>query len=275
MTAVNNACDGMFFIYGYKTLASASCSHGDIVLTATGITTHSKFAIPVPTFENSTCNIHQGSELAELLIVIFGGDFRQILLVIPRGCRSDIINAKVNSSYLWGNIVMLTRNMCLQNGPNNDSETKLKEFSQWLLDLVLTSDERQYLSSESIDKSGVIENEALEELAAEFLNSLRTSSLPNHRIKLKVSTSIMLLRNIDQSKGLCNDTRLIVTRLAYYVIEAKIMARKNTGNLTYIAQTSIHGQLYVAFSRVQSKQGLKIIHDKEGTSLKTTTNVFL
>lgn len=115
-----------------------------------GITTHSKFAIPVPTFENSTCNIHQGSELAELLssktnnmgwnttndtqnccfetlhkslrditsysnngnslfggiVVIFGGDFRQILLVIPRGCRSDIINAKVNSSYLWGNIVM-------------------------------------------------------------------------------------------------------------------------------------------------------------------------
>lgn len=104
---------------------------------------------------------------------------------------------------------------------------------------MLTSDERQYLSSESIDKSGVIENEALEELAAEFLNSLRTSSLPNHRIKLKVSTSIMLLRNIDQSKGLCNDTRLIVTRLAYYVIEAKIMARKNTGNLTYIAQTSM------------------------------------
>ena len=36
----------------------------------------------------------------------------------------------------------------------------------------------------------------------------------------------------------------------------------------------IHGQLYVAFSRVQSKSGLKIlIHDKEGKPLNITTNV--
>jgi len=35
-----------------------------------------------------------------------------------------------------------------------------------------------------------------------------------------------------------------------------------------------YGQLYVAFSRVQSKSGLKIlIHDKEGKPLNTTTNV--
>ena len=30
---------------------------------------HSKFVIPVPTTQNSTCNIHQGSHLAELLNV--------------------------------------------------------------------------------------------------------------------------------------------------------------------------------------------------------------
>ena len=35
-----------------------------------------------------------------------------------------------------------------------------------------------------------------------------------------------------------------------------------------------HGQIYVAFSRVQSKSELKIlIHDKEGKPLNTTTNV--
>ena len=35
-----------------------------------------------------------------------------------------------------------------------------------------------------------------------------------------------------------------------------------------------HNQLYVAFSRVQSKSGLKIlIHDKEGKPQNVTTNV--
>ena len=32
-----------------------------------GKTAHSKFMIPVPIFEDSTCNILQGSQLAELL----------------------------------------------------------------------------------------------------------------------------------------------------------------------------------------------------------------
>ena len=77
----------MFFLYGYggtgktfmwKTLAYALCLIGDIVLTVAssgiallllpnGRTAYLKFVIPMPTLENSTCNIHQGTEQAELL----------------------------------------------------------------------------------------------------------------------------------------------------------------------------------------------------------------
>ncbi|XP_074580731.1 uncharacterized protein LOC141837184 [Curcuma longa] len=32
--------------------------------------------------------------------VVFGGDFRQILPVIPKGSRQDIVHATINSSYL-------------------------------------------------------------------------------------------------------------------------------------------------------------------------------
>lgn len=33
-------------------------------------------------------------------VIVFGGDFRQILPFIPRGSRSEIMNATINSSYL-------------------------------------------------------------------------------------------------------------------------------------------------------------------------------
>jgi len=52
-------------------------------------------------------------------VVVFGGDFRQILPVIPRGSRYDIVHATINSFYLWDHcqIMNLTKNMwLLQNG---------------------------------------------------------------------------------------------------------------------------------------------------------------
>lgn len=40
-------------------------------------------------------------------------------------------------------------------------------------------------------------NESFDVLTTEFLNTLRTSRLPHHKIKLKVGTPIILLINID------------------------------------------------------------------------------
>ncbi|KAF1888371.1 hypothetical protein Lal_00036243 [Lupinus albus] len=92
----------MFFLYGY---GGTDKIHMWRTLTYAFRTTHSKFKIPIPSLENSVCNIHQGTELTSLLkqtkslakimatptndsilfggkIVVFGSDFKQIL---PRG----------------------------------------------------------------------------------------------------------------------------------------------------------------------------------------------
>ena len=35
------------------------------------------------------------------ITVVFGSDFRQILPVIPKGSRQDVVNGTINSSYIW------------------------------------------------------------------------------------------------------------------------------------------------------------------------------
>ena len=87
MQAVNNNEGDMFFLYGYggtgktyiwRTLATSLRTNNQIVIMVAsssiaslllprGRTAHSKFKIPVPIFEDSTCNIQQGSQLADLL----------------------------------------------------------------------------------------------------------------------------------------------------------------------------------------------------------------
>ncbi|GBN05600.1 hypothetical protein AVEN_273764-1 [Araneus ventricosus] len=55
----------------------------------------------------------------------------------------------------------------------------------------------------------------------EFLNSLTPIGLPPYELKLKIGCIIMLLRNLAPSKGLCNGTHLIVTKLQQNIIQSK------------------------------------------------------
>ena len=73
----------------------------------------------------------------------------------------------------------------------------------------------------------------------EYLNSLKFSDLPNHELKIKVCEPIMLLRNLNRKKGLCNGTRLIVTRCYQFLIEAQIITGNKIGEITLIPRISI------------------------------------
>ena len=65
------------------------------------------------------------------LIMVFGGDFQQILLVIPKGSHANIVNSCLHMSYLWNDITVLKlrTNMLLE----TSAEDAI--FFQWLLDI--------------------------------------------------------------------------------------------------------------------------------------------
>lgn len=69
-------------------------------------------------------------------VVVFGGDFRQVLPVINGGSRAEIVMSSMNSSYLWKHckVLKLTKNMRLSSGGLSTRDANdLKEFSEWIL----------------------------------------------------------------------------------------------------------------------------------------------
>ncbi|KAF7821240.1 ATP-dependent DNA helicase PIF1-like [Senna tora] len=68
-------------------------------------------------------------------VVVLGGEFRQILPVIPRAGREDIVLASLNSSYLWPSckVLSLTKNMRLYQGYSVEENSSISKFAEWIL----------------------------------------------------------------------------------------------------------------------------------------------
>ncbi|XP_060972332.1 uncharacterized protein LOC133038257 [Cannabis sativa] len=238
------------------------------------------------------------------LTIECGGDFRQILPVVPKGTRADIVGASLNSSYLWPffKIYELNQNMRLYNGSLSGSEAaKIATFDKWMFQIgdgslyddidreliklpsdicknssqdpvksiveaiypsllqnyndpaylkerailtpknemvhelneiimnIIPGEGRIYYISDTICKASVRTSDDDLLYSPEFLHSLKFNGIPNHDIRLKEGVPVMLLRNLNQTEGLCNGTRLIVTHLGKWSIRADIISGTNIG----------------------------------------------
>ena len=70
-------------------------------------------------------------------VIVFGGDFRQILPVVIKGSREDIVGSCLRRSTLWTHIKLITLkiNMRLFRTENQPDVIEQKEFAEWLLEV--------------------------------------------------------------------------------------------------------------------------------------------
>ena len=131
----------------------------------------------------------------------------------------------------------------------------------------------EMISRYSVD-SALTPDDTPAEYPEEFLHSLYPSGMPPHELKLKVGCVVMLLRNTNSSRGLCNGTRLIVQRVGDKVLDCTILSGVRKGQRVYIPKVKLEPsdlELGFRFFRYQFPVRLSYsmtIHKAQGQSLE-------
>jgi len=292
-----------------------------------GRTAHSTFKIPIPITDTSIAGVKRNSLMHDVLrktkiiiwdevpmqhkhavasvdrllrdllneadkpfggiTVLFGGDFRQTLPVVPRAMCQEIVGASIARSPLWNNMEVhyLMQNMRLDRTPESEAHaawllqigagTNMDEgeriavpenmccnpntlerligetypgihlanrTNQYFLErtiLCCKNDdvddinktilekmpgrEKVLQSADSVDVANR-NQDGYQSYATEYLNSLTASGLPLSKLSLKIGCPVMLLRNLDPSRGLCNGTRMIVKDIKNRAIKCEIIS---------------------------------------------------
>jgi hypothetical protein len=296
-----------------KVAVAAASSGVAALLLVGGNTAHRKFKIPIKLEQTSFCNFTEISKtwgmlkLAAIIIwdeapmmsryamealdrtlrklihnnlpfggkiVVFGGDFRQVLPVIPQGKREQVLDVVLHRSPLWPYVKVYNltinervlrqgntdaaRSFCkylLKIGedkiPHHDDinpesikieqkyvyEQDLTSFILWCypeiqnpnlpndLDKAILTPTNKYVDmlNEKIlnmfegdiitlySSDSVVATESdieIQTFPTEMLNTLNPPNFPQHELKLKLNSKLILLRNLNTHEGLCNGTRL-------------------------------------------------------------------
>ena len=110
----------------------------------------------------------------------------------------------------------------------------------------------------------------------EFLHNLNASGLPLSHLHLKIGCPILILRNIDNKRGLCNGTRATVLHMCHRVLEVQLIGGDHNGEIALIPQITLSPTVSglnfsIKLKRRQFPVQLTFamtIHKSQGQSLK-------
>lgn len=146
-------------------------------------------------------------------------------------------------------------------------------------------DEKAYFSADSYVTDDPTSTVSMQ-LPLELLNSTVINGFPLHKLALKVGCPVLLLRNLDPPRGLCNGTRMIITALGDKVLEAVILTGGHAGERAFIPRIGLDSNtesgLPISFRRFQFPLRVAFcmtINKSQGQSLKVigldlSTSVF-
>ena len=83
-------------------------------------------------------NVENRERMFGGMTMLLGGDFRQILPVIPKAKRQEVISSCINRSKLWAKcqVFKLTRSMRVNEYDNHGTiDTDKQKFNRWVLDV--------------------------------------------------------------------------------------------------------------------------------------------
>ncbi|KAJ8502180.1 hypothetical protein ONZ45_g11888 [Pleurotus djamor] len=95
---------------------------------------------------------------------------------------------------------------------------------------------KTYISADSIkdDHDG-----RMNEIPLEYLRSLNAPGLPPGELSLKVGCPLILLRNLDPSRGLCNGARMILRKAGERVLEVQLLGGQFHGEIALIPRITL------------------------------------
>ncbi|KAG8366715.1 hypothetical protein BUALT_Bualt17G0108200 [Buddleja alternifolia] len=153
-------------------------------------------------------------ELPENLLIENGDNS---LLQLINTTYPELSNRYRDPTYLKGKAILAPKN------------SDVDDINSIMLSM-LPGEVRQFCSADTLCPGEMTDHEQNMN-PPELLNSIKISGIPNHCLELKEGSPIMLLRNLNQSLGLCNGTRLIISKMGEKVLEARVVTGSHIGDI--------------------------------------------